>query len=96
MVDYPRDILSVRMAMLAYIPPEEAAEAVSAALSHPSDAARCVGVFNALKGEIETLDVEGLKVLAGAASLISENQYFGFGAEAYLVRDAAVAALNAA
>lgn len=96
MPTYPSDIQAVRDAILTFAPPPSAAEAVGAALGYPSPVSQIVTVFNALKGEIETLDVAGLNVLAGCAHLISENAWFGLGGEAFSVRDAAVAAIAAA
>lgn len=96
MTTYPADIAAVRDAMLVYIPPTEAVDAIVVAMAHPSPVVQIVGAFNALKGHVETLDVAGLKLLAGCAHMISENAWFGLGSEAYSVRDAAVAAIAAA
>jgi len=105
MPTYPRTIPDVRDAMLPYelpTPPAEGddplAEArlvLADAQGRASPVVAVVMVFDALKGHIDALDEEGLRLLAGCGHLIATNAWHGKGEEAINVRDQAVAALTA-
>ena len=95
MTAYPTELMPTADGVLAYMtPPAEAAEAFAAAQVHLSPVVRIVGAFDALRGHVEALDVEGLAVLASCAQQIALNGFHGKGAEALAVRDAAIAAMG--
>lgn len=71
-----------------------AGESFTMAQTRPSPVDKIVYAFDALKGQIEALDAEGLAVLASCAEQIVINGFHSKGAEALPVRDAAKLALG--
>lgn len=97
MATFPKDIPDFRAALLAFVMPApaedapddqvvalEAAEtAVYAAQATASPVVQIVQVYDALKPHAASLDDAGRKLLAGAAYLVHQGQFFGKGAEAF-------------
>ena len=95
MPDYPKDPMPVVAALQSYTPSIPELEAPLAAVvvrSSPVD--KLVGAFDALRGHVADLDLEGAQILAGASELIALQNFHNKNVEALGVRDAAIARLE--
>jgi hypothetical protein len=90
---HPQSIPEVQAAMLAWAPPPDLVEAYGEAIGAASPVVQAIQVYDLLRAQ-ETIDPAGLALLAGCAFLIATNAWWGRGAEAIGVRDAALAALG--
>lgn len=106
MANFATDIPGFRDALIAFaLPPapegvsDEAWDAVGIKLGDAhmvvSPVVQMVHVFDALKPHAEHLDDDGLKVLASAAFLIHQGQFFGKGMEAFETLQSVTAQLDA-
>jgi hypothetical protein len=91
---YPTELIPTANLVQSYMgAPSEAADAFAEAQMKASPVDRIVGAFDALKGHLAILDVEGAELLAACAEQIVVNGFHGKSAEALPIRDAAIAAL---
>lgn len=100
MPSYPNEPHTLALAIQTFTPagdlPDGVADKMIAAAEPFSPITKLVLSFEALSAHVETLeDVEAIKILAGAAELITLHNFGGKQAEALGVRDAARARLEA-
>lgn len=106
MPTFPRDITDFRDALLAYVHPaapvgvdagvwDGVGQAIDDAQATVSPVVQLVQVFDALRPHAESLDLDTLMLLTGAAFLVHKGQFHGRGDEAFDVFTSAVAALAA-
>lgn len=97
MATFPKDIPAFRDALLVFAMPaapegateekvaamDASADAIEAAHATTSPVVQMVQVYDALKPHSAEIGDDGRKLLAGAAYLINQGQFFGKGAEAF-------------
>lgn len=90
MSNYPTTIPAVMEAISEYYDaPEAVSEAYEAARADARPVPQIKAAYKALRGELDNLDEEGLKVLAGAAELVHTNRWGQDFADALPIRDRA-------
>lgn len=96
MIPYPTDLMPTADGVRDHTPPEEPEELAAAFALFQferSPVPRIVGAFNTLRPLVETLDADGLVVLASCAEQIALHNFGGLAVDALGVRDAARARL---
>lgn len=78
---YPRTNVAFEDALLRHVPREETAPAITAAQSQASIAERTTTIFEKLRG-VPDLTQDELRLVLGAAYLISDGKWFGLGRDA--------------